>query len=696
MLEAMSEAGKGGRAGLPLSLAAVVVLALASAAVRLIPGGLLPPWTSLALAAGAAVAALLAIPFAARLLGRLRTVEQELVQEQDRSQRVADAARRESKVLVTAEGGREPVVLLRDLRVVAANQAAVRALDLKQVGELLGRRLADFAPADERARLERFLVGRMAGTSAPEQFRASLVTARGGRVSVEVATEPTEQDGIRYEQVSWRDVTGRERAEAILQSIVNNVPAGVVLCDPAGRVSWTNRQFVERTQWRSDYFFGRPLLPMVLPPDRRRAKVLLARARRGSDAEAMLRVSRRDGEVVLAAVHAVPLEVAGDLAGVIFIGTDVTEQVRSAEHEDQASRGEVLAELARNVAHRLNNDFQALLGLLEQLKQEAALGDLRRAIEERVAGAAGDLQLFVVVSRTGSSTLQPLRLGGLVDRWVGRVQGTLPAGVSLSGRRSLQEDRVIADPAQLELVLDLALSAAVGELGGRGGVVEVSLEPSADGNGAVLALSDTGELLESVSAAAAGRRLPLLSPREVAAAVAELVAHRHEGRADSKLQAGIGHRLWLELPLRRRSVPRPKAAHAGLRTGAILIAEDEETVRVTLAGALRELGHEVVEAANGAEALQRVQADPDRFALVVLDLVMPVTDGREVLHHLQEEVPELPVLICTGYDPGGDETLAAAAVLTKPFTIGDFLTRIQDLMVGEEEGPGGDGARMTP
>jgi len=131
-------------------------------------------------------------------------------------------------------------------------------------------------------------------------------------------------------------------------------------------------------------------------------------------------------------------------------------------------------------------------------------------------------------------------------------------------------------------------------------------------------------------------------------------------------------------------------------TARILIADDEETVRVTLAGALRELGHEVVEAANGAEALQRVQADPDRFALVVLDLVMPVTDGREVLHHLQEEVPELPVLICTGYDPGGDEMLAAAAVLTKPFTIGDFLTRIQDLMVGEEDGSGDDGARMTP
>jgi CheY-like chemotaxis protein len=423
---------------------------------------------------------------------------------------------------------------------------------------------------------------------------------------------------------------------------------------------------------------------------------MLARARRGGEAEAVLRVSRRDGEVVLASVRAVPLVVAGDLTGVVFIGTDITEQVRGAEQEGLANRGETLAELAKNVAHRLNNDFQALLGLLEQLKQEAELGELRRAIEERVASAAGDLQLFVVVSRTGSSALQPLRLGGLVERWLGRAKSTLSTGVELVLRRSLKEDRVIGDSAQLELVLDLALAAAVAGLGGHDGMVEVSLEPSADGSSAVLAVSDTGELLESVSAAPAARRLPLLAPREMAAAVAELVAIRHEGRSDSRLRAGIGHRLWLELPLRRRSVPRPKVAQPGLRKGAILVAEDEETVRVTLAGALRELGHEVVEAANGAEALQRVEADPDRFALVVLDLVMPVTDGREVLHHLQQEVPDLPVLVCTGYDPGGDETLAAAAVLTKPFTIGDFLTKIQDLMVGEEDGSGGGGARMTP
>jgi PAS domain S-box-containing protein len=307
MLPIMSVAGQGGRIGLPLSLAAVVVFALALLAVAALPALPLAGPAPLVLAGLAAAAGLIAALLGARTQRRLHTVEQELVQERDRARRAADTAQREGRDRLTVEGGREPAVLLRDLRVVAANEAAVRALDLKQVGELLGRPLADFAPADERARLQRFLVGRMAGTSAPEQFHASLVTAHGARTSVEVATAPTERDGARYELVTWRDVTGRERAEAILQAVVSHVPAAVVLCDPTGRMSWSNRQFVERTQWRSDYFFGRPLLPMVLAPDRRRAKVMLARARRGGEAEAVLRVSRRDGEVVLASVRAVPL-----------------------------------------------------------------------------------------------------------------------------------------------------------------------------------------------------------------------------------------------------------------------------------------------------------------------------------------------------------------------------------------------------
>jgi CheY-like chemotaxis protein len=122
--------------------------------------------------------------------------------------------------------------------------------------------------------------------------------------------------------------------------------------------------------------------------------------------------------------------------------------------------------------------------------------------------------------------------------------------------------------------------------------------------------------------------------------------------------------------------------------------DDEEMIRISLATALRSARIEVVEAKNGLEVVERVLAAPDRFALVVLDLVMPVMDGREAVRRLRECAPTLPVVICTGYDPSGDEVLATAAVLIEPFTIAELLDRVAEF-TGQPPADGGNGGNLT-
>ncbi len=104
-----------------------------------------------------------------------------------------------------------------------------------------------------------------------------------------------------------------------------------------------------------------------------------------------------------------------------------------------------------------------------------------------------------------------------------------------------------------------------------------------------------------------------------------------------------------------------------------------------LAAALRSAGYEVAEACNGAEAVEKVVAAPEGFVLVVLDLVMPVMDGREALRRLRAQAPAVPVVICTGYDPSGDDVLEAADLLIKPFSIEEFLTKVAEL-TGRSQG----------
>ncbi len=109
----------------------------------------------------------------------------------------------------------------------------------------------------------------------------------------------------------------------------------------------------------------------------------------------------------------------------------------------------------------------------------------------------------------------------------------------------------------------------------------------------------------------------------------------------------------------------------------ILVADDDPTLRGELAGLLREDGHSVDTAADGAEALARLEADAYEVAL--LDLVMPRVTGLEVLHRLQVVRPETSVVMITGHGSVdvAVEAMKGGAVdfVVKPFEI-ESLQRI--------------------
>ena len=638
------------------------------------------------LGGGIIVLVLLAIGIAGAVgIARTREALTSAQRESERWRRLAEGSEREGRSRAVVDDAREPTVYLRDTRVTGANLAAARALETGEVADLLGRSIFDFIPADERARVERFLVGRVAGANVPEQFQARLVTAHGGRRLAEMVTSLVDRDGSVVEQLTWRDVTSRERAEALLRAVSGSVQACLALCNGEGELIWANPAFSEVARVSAERYLGRTLLPLIAPADRHRARTLLGRAKRGRPAEGQLRVTPAEGRAALIVVRAMPVQVAGELFGVLFVGTDITDREREEQREARTLRGEVLANVATSVAHRLNNDFQALLGVLEPIKQENEIGPVKQTIEGLINSAAAELHRFVLVARTGSTSLHPLRLGGLVERWAARVTPTLPAGVRLAFRRGTAEDRVVGDAAQLELVLDLALSAARAALRVGGGAVEVSIEDVPGSGGVRLAFSDTGAAGQADEELADEAAQPLLPVRELAAAVAIVVAKRHGGAAGSKQRAGIGQRVWLDLPVHGAAVAHRPAGARVARRGAILVADDEELVRASLAAVLRERGHEVVEAGDGAQVVELVLADPVRFALVVLDLVMPVMDGREVLRRLRDSCPEIPVLVSTGYQPTGDDGLAGAELLIKPFSLEQFIELVEQLLSGQGE-----------
>ena len=112
----------------------------------------------------------------------------------------------------------------------------------------------------------------------------------------------------------------------------------------------------------------------------------------------------------------------------------------------------------------------------------------------------------------------------------------------------------------------------------------------------------------------------------------------------------------------------------------ILIAEDEEALRVMSARALTTAGHDVSTACDGSEALDVLQREGGRFDLLLTDIRMPIMDGIALSLAAAHDYPKLAILMMTGYADQRERAYGLDAlihdVITKPFTLGVMRTAV--------------------
>ncbi len=116
--------------------------------------------------------------------------------------------------------------------------------------------------------------------------------------------------------------------------------------------------------------------------------------------------------------------------------------------------------------------------------------------------------------------------------------------------------------------------------------------------------------------------------------------------------------------------------------GGLLVVDDEPFLRDAVAASLRFLGFEVTTAQTGAEALRLARGRP--FDLVVLDVMLPDTDGFEVITRLRRDGCQVPVIFLTAKDTQEDKvtglTLGGDDYLTKPFGLEELAARIRTVL----------------
>jgi len=116
----------------------------------------------------------------------------------------------------------------------------------------------------------------------------------------------------------------------------------------------------------------------------------------------------------------------------------------------------------------------------------------------------------------------------------------------------------------------------------------------------------------------------------------------------------------------------------------ILIAEDEEPLRALTARALSEVGHEVLTAVDGADALDTVTREAGRFDLLLTDIKMPLMDGIALALSVARDYPKIIILLMTAYADQRERAAGLDAlihdVVLKPFTLAEIKAAVADAL----------------
>jgi signal transduction histidine kinase/ActR/RegA family two-component response regulator len=414
--------------------------------------------------------------------------------------------------------------------------------------------------------------------------------------------------------------------------------------------------------------------------------------------------------------------------------------VQLNEAQDGLVRSEklrALGEMASGVAHDFNNVLGAILGRAQLLRQRST-----------DAVAVAELEIIEKAARDGASTVRrlqdftrvrtdrefaPVSLQQVIEDSLSLTRGRWRdeaerAGVQYEVTTSLADaPRVAGQASELrEVLTNLVLNAL--DAMPRGGALALSTRELRDGTGCwtVVEVEDTGEGMPEVVRA----RIfdPFFTTKGVRGvglglSVVYGIVQRHGGRIEVESIEGAGTTMRVVLPACEADASASAAAGAagdGAASGAsggalgsgalgsvpggapaggassilmeaaarpplrILVVDDEPSVRTLLADLLRTVGHEVVEAPNGAEALARVEAEAEEgmvFDLVLTDLGMPELTGWDVARAVNEQPSPPPVVLVTGWgiqlDDAVLEASGVASVIAKPFTVEEVLAVVE-------------------
>ncbi|MCI4625276.1 MAG: PAS domain S-box protein [Candidatus Magnetoovum sp. WYHC-5] len=515
------------------------------------------------------------------------------------------------------------------------------------------------------------------------------------------------------------DITERKYAQLMLeaerdkfQKYLNISGVIFVLIGKDEKVKLINKKGCDILGFNEDEIVGQNWFDMFLPNDNRstvKSVFHAILAEKITDYEYYENsVVVRDGKLKYISWHNTVLrDEWGNITDILSSGEDITERKQLEFQLYQSQKMEAIGKLAGGVAHDFNNILSAISNYIFLL-QKYIVGNSTAVnyVEQIMASldrASNLTKSLLAFSRKQIIDPKPIDIVHLINnigKFLNRIIGE---HIELQTHCTADSIIVKADRTQIEMVL-INLATNARDAMPDGGTLLISVDCifmdegfikshkyGSIGKYAMISVSDTGhgmprEVKDKVFE-------PFFTTKEVGKgtglglATAYGIIKQHNGFINLYSELGVGTNFNIYLPLSEEApdnlllIPQ-NIYERGVET--ILVAEDDERLRLAVSNVLKDAGYNVVEAKDGHHAVSQFAMFMDSIDLAIIDVVMPGLDGKHVADELSKLKNGLKILFTSGYtyDIIHHRGILNGEInyISKPFHPTLFLQKIRDIL----------------
>ncbi|PIW45397.1 MAG: hypothetical protein COW18_11590 [Zetaproteobacteria bacterium CG12_big_fil_rev_8_21_14_0_65_54_13] len=579
--------------------------------------------------------------------------------------------------------------------------------------EMLSMGPQDIKPDSNHCELAN-LITAVAESGETRTFEAMHQRKDGSHFPVEVFLRAMQEEHQQPVVIaSVRDVTARKAGEAELRKLsqaIQQAGEAVMITDIHAVIEYVNPAFTRITGYRAEEAIGNtPSMLRSSAQDPQFYKELWATITRGDVWQGTLTDRKKDGSFYPAMMSVAPIhDDAGKTTHYLSIQQDMTEYKKLEEQFLQAQKMEAIGTLVGGIAHDFNNLLAGITGNAFLAKKRLDDGRPMRANIDTISTlgyrGADMIKQLLTFARKGSVRMVPVSLNTFMQEGHQLARTAIPESMAFRLEICPEALSIDGDVTQLQqLIMNLTNNARDAVAGTTHPEITCSLQPfTADdafkaahpeataSSFALITVCDNGpgiqpEHLNKVFE-------PFFSTKGVGEGTGLGLSmvygcvQMHGGIIQVESEPGSRTAFHIYLPL-INATATPASESSPIVSGRgemILLVDDEACMLETSGEVLRSMSYEVIEAADGEQALTLFRRHKSDIALIITDIVMPKMGGIDLANAVRALGADIPIIFATGYDKehafSGKSTIDQSVIMNKPFSFELLSQHIRRLL----------------